>query len=107
MWRRSATSLKSRVQLVPVLAVWPVGVRCVGGTSGEEWFEGFFDEARAVLERLPDLVHAEDAVVVEAGAVVDCPLGSPEVEEASAERVVVHGVAVVAEIELGDVSVSQ
>jgi len=95
------------VQLIPVLAVWPVGVRCVGGTSGEEGLERFFDEARAVFARLPDLVHPEDAVVVEAGAVMDSSLGLSEVEEASAERVVVHGVAVVAEIELGDVCVSQ
>src|SRR4051794_18732711 len=49
MWRRSARSLKRRVQLVPVLTIWPVRVRTVGGTYGEEWLEGFFDEARAVL----------------------------------------------------------
>jgi hypothetical protein len=93
------------MQLVPVLAVRPIGVRCVGGTIGEEWRERLLDETRAVLLRLPDLVDAEDAGVVEAGAVVDRSPGLPEVEETSAERVVIHRVPIVTEIELGDVRV--
>src|SRR4051794_15412952 len=92
------------MQLIPVLAVRSVGVRWVGGASGEEWLERLLDETRAVLVRFPDLVDAEDAGV-EAGAVVDRSPGLPEVEETGAERVVVHRIAIVAEIELSDVRV--
>jgi hypothetical protein len=37
--------------------------------------------------------------------VVDCSNWLAEIEEASAERVVIHGVAIVAKVELGDVRV--
>jgi len=77
-------------------------MRCVGRTLGEEGLEGLFDKAGAVFARRPNLIHPEDTSVVEAGAVVDRPRGISEVEKASAERVVIHGVAVVVEVELGD-----
>jgi hypothetical protein len=98
-------SLKEGVQLVAVLAVWLERMGSVCRSRGEERLEGLFDKAGAVFSGRPDLVHPEDTSIVEAGAVVERPCRLSEVEEASAERVVIHGVAVVLELELGDMRV--
>ena len=97
-------SLKKGVQLVAVLAVWPERMRCVRRPLGEEGLERLFHKAGAVFAGRPNLIHPEDTSLVEAGAVVERPRGLSEVEEASAERVVIHRVAVVAEVELGDIA---
>jgi hypothetical protein len=67
--------------------------------------EGLLNEASTVFPRLPNLVDAKDTRVVEAGAVVDRTRVLSELEEASTERVVIDGVPVVAEVELGDVCI--
>jgi len=93
------------MELVAILAVRSEGMVRVGGAFGEKWGEGLTNEAPAVITRLPHLVHSEDTVLVEAGAVVNRSDGLSEVEEAGAESVVVHGVPVVAELELRDMCV--
>ena len=68
------------MQLVPVLAVWSVRMRCVRRTLSEEGLEGLFDEAGTVLAGGPNLINPEDTSVVEACAVVYRPRGLSEVE---------------------------
>src|SRR3954453_8830360 len=93
------------MELVAILAVRSEGMGRVGGAFGEKWGEGLTNEAPAVITRLPHLVHSEDTVLVEAGAVGNRSGGLSEIEEAGGEGLRVHGVPVVAELELSDMCI--
>jgi hypothetical protein len=104
-YRRTQAVLHRVVELVAVVAAGRVGAGCVDRAFGEDGLECFFDEAFPVFGGLPRLVHSEDAVLVEAGAVMDESLRLTFGVDLFHARVVVEGAAVIAGVELDNMCV--
>jgi hypothetical protein len=106
-YRRTQALLHRVVELVAVVAGGRVGAGCVERAFGEDRLKCLFDEAFPVFGGLPRLVHSENAVLVEARAVVDESVRASLGVDAIHPSVVVDGAAVVAGLELSDVGVCQ
>jgi hypothetical protein len=93
------------VELIAVLAAGRVRAGRVDRALGEDGLECLFDEAFPVFGGLPRFVHSEDAVLVEAGAVMDESVRVTFGVDLFHASVVVDGAAVVAGVELDDVCI--